>query len=133
MPNIETIGECSQRYDTLLHKIDSAQSEIALLSSRSSVCPEEYRARISELERMIFNLSREADQVYALLAHSISVSVDRRYREMMADLMLRRRRRADIADAFGYNYFYLCHVLAAYSRQSVSPISEETADGAGIA
>ena len=132
MPN-ETIGECSARYDALLHKIDSVQSEIALLSSRSSAHPEEYRARICELERMISRLSEEADQVYALLAHSISASVDRRYREMMADLLLRRRRRADIADSFGYNYFYLCHVLAAYSRQSVSPISEDAGDGKGIA
>lgn len=133
MPNIETIGECSARYDSLLHKIDSVQSEIALLSSRSSVCPEEYGARIRKLERMAFHLSKEADQVYALLAHSIAVSVDSRYREMMADLLLRRRRRADIADTYGYNYFYICHVLAAYSRQSVSPISEELADGESIA
>ena len=133
MPNIETIGECSARYDTFLRKIDSAQSEIALLSSRSSVTPEEYHARIRELERMISRLSEEADQVYALLAHSIAVSVDRRYREMMADLLLRRRRRADIADTFGYNYFYLCHVLAAYSRHPVLPISEETSNGEGIA
>ena len=132
MPN-ETIGECSARYDALLHKIDSVQSEIALLSSRSSVNPEDYRTRICELERMISHLSEEADQVYALLAHSISVSVDRRYREMMAELLLRRRRRADIADSFGYNYFYLRHVLAAYSRQSVSPISEDAGDGKGIA
>ena len=132
MPN-ETIGECSARYDALLHKIDSVQSEIALLSSRSSVNPEDYRTRICELERMISHLFEEADQVYALLAHCISVSVDRRYREMMAELLLRRRRRADIADSFGYNYFYLCHVLAAYSRQSVSPISEDAGDGKGIA
>ena len=132
MPN-ETIGECSARYDALLHKIDSVQSEIALLSSRSSVNPEDYRTRICELERMISHLSEEADQVYALLAHSISVSVDRRYREMMAELLLHRRSRADIADSFGYNYFYLCHVLAAYSRQSVSPISEDAGDGKGIA
>lgn len=133
MPNIETIGECSQRYDVLLHKIDSAQSEISLLSSRSFVNPEEYRARIRELERTIFHLSNEADQVYALLAHSISVSVDRRYREMMADLLLRRRRRADIADAYHYNYFYLCHVLASYFRHPVLPVSKETSDGEGIA
>ena len=126
MPN-ETIGECSARYDALLHKIDSVQSEIALLSSRSSVNPEDYRARICELEHMISRFSKEADQVYALLAHSISVAVDRRYREMMADLLLRRRRRADIADAYHYNYFYLCHVLASYFRHPVLPISEETA------
>ena len=90
MPN-ETIGECSARYDALLHKIDSVQSEIALLSSRSSVNPEDYRTRICELERMISHLSEEADQVYALLAHSISVSVDRRYPEAGSDTLFAKR------------------------------------------
>lgn len=124
MQSMETIGDCARKYDDILHQIESIQAEISLLRNSPNM-GEDYVRRIADLDFASDQLSREAVQVYALLAHSIAAVIHNRYRELMVDFVLRRRMRADIADAYHYNYYYLCHILAVCCRKPLLPLSEE--------
>ena len=119
----ETIGDCSRKYDNLLRQLDSVQTEIGLLHNAPHI-GDDYQARSDELERIADHLTQQAEQVYALLAHSIAVAVHKRYRALMIDFVLGKKMRADLSDIYGYNYYYLCHILSAYCRQPLLPLSE---------
>lgn len=125
MHYLETIGECSRKYDNLLQQLDSVQTEIRLLHD-APYTDDDYQERIDELERTADYLTQQVKQVYALLAHSIAVAVHKRYRALMIDFVLHKKMRADLSDTYGYNYFYLCHVITTYCRQPLLPLSEVT-------
>ena len=128
MDKVKTIGDLSHMYDALLHNIKSAQEELALLRNGpyNSLA---YQAQIQGLEHTISQLSQKAEGVYALLAHAISFSVRERHRKLMADFLLRQGKRADIADTYDYNYYYICHVVTAYCRRPLLPFMEGTPYG----
>lgn len=125
---MHTIGDLSLMYDALLRNIKSAQEELVLLRNGPHD-PLAYQAQIQCLEDTISRLSQKAEVVYALLAHAISFSVRERHRKLMADFLLRQGKRADIADTYDYNYYYLCHVIAAYCRRPLLPFMEGTPYG----
>ena len=122
MDKVKTIGDLSLRYNTLLNDIKSAREELMLLQNGPHN-PLAYQVQIQSLEHTIRQLSQKAEVVYALLAHAISFSVRERHRKLMADFLLRQGKRADIADTYDYNYYYLCHVIATYCRRPL-PLEE---------
>ena len=127
-----TIGDLSLMYDALLRNIKSAQEELVLLRNGPHD-PLAYQAQIQGLEDTISRLSQKAEGVYALLAHAISFSVRERHRKLMADFLLRQGKRADIADTYDYNYYYLCHVIATYCRRPALPLVEGKSYGTNFA
>lgn len=129
---MHTIGDLSLMYDALLRNIKSAQEELVLLRNGPHD-PLAYQAQIQGLEDTISRLSQKAEGVYALLAHAISFSVRERHRKLMADFLLRQGKRADIADTYDYNYYYLCHVIATYCRRPALPLVEGKSYGTNFA
>lgn len=125
---MHTIGDLSLMYEALLRNIKSAQEELVLLRNGPHD-PLAYQAQIQGLEDTISRLSQKAEGVYALLAHAISFSVLERHRKLMADFLLRQGKRADIADTYNYNYYYICHVIATYCRRPLLPFVEGTPYG----